>query len=89
MGEPFSPVFPGLGGCEEQVEEDRVLFLSITGSPQITELLKRDYTAGLWGRRVLLSRFLQSACSVTSTMYFACSPIVIIEGDFCPSHGSS
>lgn len=37
----------------------------------------------------MLSRFLQSACSVTSTMYFACSPIVITEGDFCPSHGSS
>lgn len=26
MWEPFFPMFPGLGGCEEQLEEDGVLF---------------------------------------------------------------
>lgn len=70
-------------------KRQRIIFQYYQVTPRITEWLSRDYTAGLGGGQVLLSRFLQSACSMTSTMYFACSPIFIVEGDFCPSHSSS
>lgn len=37
------------------------------------------------GGQVLLSQFLQSAWSVTSTVYFACSPIFITDVTFVPA----
>lgn len=80
----FLPTFPNLEGCEEQLEHC-LLFLIVTGFPQNHRIAKQGLHCRIMWGWVLLSRFLQSAC----TMYFACSPVFIIEGDFCPSHGSS
>lgn len=37
------------------------------------------------GGQVLLSQFLQSARSVASTVYFACSPVFITDVTFVPA----